>query len=166
MVSLRWLALFRDFNQARDVNWGHTCLAHLYSVMDTLSRGTLCQLARPWKLLKVSLFSFSHVVSQIVLHTLANCICFTCHIGLQIAFHALANCFLLSHKLSSCKPYPFLFLANYHLVNYICALSCKLYLCSLSLAVIGLVLWPCLPLCGYGPEGLPFNLGSSQQPYL
>ena len=41
MVSLRWLALFRDFNQARDVNWGHTCLAHLYSVMDTLSRGTL-----------------------------------------------------------------------------------------------------------------------------
>ena len=193
MVSLRWLALFRDFNQARDVNWGHTCLAHLYSVMDTLSRGTLRQLARPWKLLKVSLFSFSHVVSQIVLHTLANCICFTCHISLQIAFHALANCFLLSHKLSSCKPYPFLFLANYHLancyhalflqtiilqtvsvlflanyhlVNYICALSCKLYLCSLSLAVIGLVLWPCLPLCGCGPEGLPFNLGSSQQPYL
>lgn len=41
LVSLRWLALFRDFDQAREANWGHACLAYLYSVMDTSSWGTL-----------------------------------------------------------------------------------------------------------------------------
>ena len=57
-VSLRWLTLFHDFEQAWDVNWGHVCLAYLYSVMDTLSQVTLCKLAKPWKLLKVRLFLF------------------------------------------------------------------------------------------------------------
>ena len=40
-MSLRWLALFRDFKHAWEVNWGQACLAYLYSVMDTLSQGTL-----------------------------------------------------------------------------------------------------------------------------
>ena len=46
-ISLRWLALFRDFEHAREVNWGQACLACLYSVLDTLSQGTLGQLAGP-----------------------------------------------------------------------------------------------------------------------
>ena len=121
-VSLRWLALFCDFEQAQKVNWGHACLACLYLVMDTLSWGL-------WKFLEVRLFSFSHVVLPIVLYTLANCICFIflrCHLGLQIAFHTFANSVLLSCKLYLC---PFflanciyvLFCANYHLAHYICA---------------------------------------------
>ena len=72
IVSLRWLALFCHFKQAR----GHACLAYFYSVMDMLSWGTLCQLVGPWKHLEVRFFSFSHVVLQILLCTLANCIYF------------------------------------------------------------------------------------------
>ena len=41
MVSLRWLALFRDFTEAREANYGQVCLAYLYSSLDMLSRGTL-----------------------------------------------------------------------------------------------------------------------------
>lgn len=41
-MSLRFLALFCNFEQVREVNWGHACLAYLFSVMDALNRGTLC----------------------------------------------------------------------------------------------------------------------------
>ena len=58
-MSLRWLALFHYFEEAREANWGQVCLAYLYSSLDTLSRGTLHQLLGPWKLLEVSLSSFS-----------------------------------------------------------------------------------------------------------
>ena len=110
-----------------------------------------------------------------------NCISCSCKLFLTFSQIVILQTVSISFscKLSSCKLLPCSFLTNYHLANCICALSCKLstcklylslscklYLCSLSLAVIGLVLWPCLPLCGCGPEGLPFNLGSSQQPYL
>jgi len=47
MVSLRWLALFQDFADARRANWGQACLAYLYSTLDTLSWGTLRQLVGP-----------------------------------------------------------------------------------------------------------------------
>ena len=60
-ISLRWLALFRDFEVAKEANWGQVCLAYLYSCLDTLSQGTLCQLVGPWKLLEVSFFPFSLV---------------------------------------------------------------------------------------------------------
>ena len=58
-MSLRWLALFHDFEEAREANWGQVCLAYLYSSLDMLSRGTLHQLLGPWKLLEVNLSSFS-----------------------------------------------------------------------------------------------------------
>ena len=57
-MSLRWLALFCNFEQAQEANWGHACLVYLYSVLDTLSQGTLCLLKGPWKLLEVKLFLF------------------------------------------------------------------------------------------------------------
>ena len=58
-VPLRWLALFRKFKEAREANWGQACLTYLYSSLDMPSRGTLCQLVGPWKLLEVnSLFYF------------------------------------------------------------------------------------------------------------
>ena len=60
-VSLRWLVLFRDFERAQNANWGQACLAYLYSSLDMLSRGTLCQLVGPWKLLKLSFFYLSFV---------------------------------------------------------------------------------------------------------
>ena len=60
-MSLRWLALFRDFKRARNSNWGQACLAYLYSSLDMLSRGTLRQVVGPWKLLKLSFFSLSFV---------------------------------------------------------------------------------------------------------
>ncbi|KAK9996736.1 hypothetical protein SO802_021422 [Lithocarpus litseifolius] len=50
-VSLRWLALFRDFEGLSCQL--SICLAYLYSSSDTLNRGTLCQLVGPWKLLKI-----------------------------------------------------------------------------------------------------------------
>ena len=36
-VLLRWLALFHNFEDAREVNWRHACLAYFYPVMDILS---------------------------------------------------------------------------------------------------------------------------------
>ena len=57
MVSLRWLTLFQDFVEARKANYRQTCLAYLYSILDTLSRGTLQQLVGHWKLLEVSSLS-------------------------------------------------------------------------------------------------------------
>ena len=122
IVSLRWLPLFCNFEDAWEVNWGHACLAKFYSVMDTLSRETLHQLVRPWKLLEVRNFFFSpYVVFQNVLCTLTK---YT---------HAifLANC-----NIDFCKPYLFFFLqiipnlkTVFHtLANCICALSCELFL--------------------------------------
>lgn len=69
---MRWIALFRNFGHAWEANWGQACLTYLYSVLDTLSRGTLSQRARPWKLPEVRPFSFSHVIPHIVLCTLTN----------------------------------------------------------------------------------------------
>ena len=40
-VSLRWLALFSDFRDARGANWEQAYLTYLYSYLDTLSQGTL-----------------------------------------------------------------------------------------------------------------------------
>ena len=37
MVSLRWLTLFLDFEEAQRSNWGQACLAYLYSTLDSLS---------------------------------------------------------------------------------------------------------------------------------
>ena len=56
-VSLRWLTLFQDFEEAQRANWGQICLAYLYSTLDTLSRGILWQLVGPWKLFEVSSLS-------------------------------------------------------------------------------------------------------------
>lgn len=162
-ISLRWLVPFWDFKQARDVNWSHACLAYLNSVMDTLSRGTFRQLAKHWKLLENRLFPFSHIVSQILLHIIANSIGFTCYLSLQIAFHILANITLLSCKLSSCKlfltflqivstcpilqtvyVYSILKNVSYFLASCICMLylancillSCKLFPCSFLQTII------------------------------
>ena len=41
MVSLRWLALFRDFGEAQEAYYVQACLAYLNSSLDTLSRRTL-----------------------------------------------------------------------------------------------------------------------------
>ena len=61
-ISLRWLALFRNFGEAREANRGQACHAYLYSSLDMLNRGTLHQLLGPWKLLKVSSLFFYFVV--------------------------------------------------------------------------------------------------------
>ena len=116
ILSLRWLALFRNFKDAREANWGHACLAYFYSVMDTLSRGTLCQLAGPWKLFEVgfSRFTFLYIVLQIALCTLANHIC-ALHLN---CYSELANFISYSCKL------------------YMCSVSCKLYMCSCSLQTV------------------------------
>lgn len=63
MVTLMWLALFRDFERARTANWRHECLAYFYSSLDTLSQGTLHPLVGPWKLLEVVSFPF---LSQLI----------------------------------------------------------------------------------------------------
>ena len=63
-VSLRWLAFFHDFKVASGANQGQACLAYLYSCLDTLSLGVLCQLVGPWKLLEVIFFLFSLMISQ------------------------------------------------------------------------------------------------------
>ena len=68
MVSLRWLAIFRDFERAQDANWGQVCLTYLYSSLDALSWGTLSQLVVPWKLLEVSFFSLSFVALVLLIH--------------------------------------------------------------------------------------------------
>ena len=56
-VSLRWLILFQDFEEAQRANWGQICLTYLYSTLDTLSRGILWQLVGPWKLFEVNSLS-------------------------------------------------------------------------------------------------------------
>ena len=45
-MSLRWSALFRDFEDDWEANWGQACLVYLYS-LDTLNRGTLRHLVGP-----------------------------------------------------------------------------------------------------------------------
>lgn len=40
-MSLRWFALFRDFEKAYTANWGSMCLAYFYSSLNTLSLWTL-----------------------------------------------------------------------------------------------------------------------------
>ena len=108
---------------------------------------------------------------QNVAISLANCTCV-----LYLANYHLANCiFILSlakYHLAKCthvfflKTIPILFSCKISSCKlYLCALSCKLYLCSF-LVTLALVLWPYLLLCGYGHEGLPFSLGSSQRPFL
>ena len=79
--------------------------------------------------LRLDPFSFSFVVSPIVLRTLANCIC-SCHLSLQTAFHAFAIVpnFLANYHLANCH------LANCHLTNCISILqttSCFLAKCHL-----------------------------------
>ena len=56
MVSLRCLALFHDFGEAREANGGQACLAYLYSSFDIVNWGTPRQLVGPWKLFEVSSF--------------------------------------------------------------------------------------------------------------
>ena len=87
MVSLRWLALFQDFERAQTANWGKAFLAYFYSSLDTLSRGTLHQLVGPWKLLEVSFFPFS-----LVAHAFSPLWSYI-HMPLRLRlYHILANC--------------------------------------------------------------------------
>ena len=153
MVSLRWLALFRDFKRAQAANQGLICLADLYFSLDTLSQGTLCQLVGLWKLHEVSFSLFSLVVHafsflQSYIHMpyrlisctifllpafmLISCKLLSCRLliyllqtipYLNLANYHLANCTITSYKLSSCKLL-FLNLAHYHLAN------CHLVNCS------------------------------------
>ena len=157
IVSLRWFALFRDFEHAWEANWGQTYLAYLYSIMDTLSRGTLGQLARPWKLFEVRPFSFFtwfHILYFVLLQTLFI------HMPsrfTKLHFMLLQTVFVLFYlqsiilqiTLHSCKLHCIL--ANYHLAN------CHFFA---ILAMLGLELWLCCSWGKYGPEGLPFSLGS------
>lgn len=115
IVSLRWLALFRDFEGGGEANWGQACLAYLYSRLDTLSRWTLCQLVEPWKLLQVSFFPFSFVA---LVHAKKNC---------NSCFCKLSSYSLLSCKLSSCKLYPSCTLYSCKLYSSYTLYSCKLY---------------------------------------
>ena len=130
MVSLRWLAIFRDFERARTTNWGQACLAYFYSSLDTLSRGTLRQLVGPWKLLEVSFFPFSlvaHAFPSLGLYIhmpfrLRLCTIFllTAFIPIsckllpcKLPYLCLANCTITSCKLSSCEL-SYMHLANCH----------------------------------------------------
>ena len=84
--------------------------------MDTISRGTLCQLAGPWKLFEVrfSRFTFLYIVLQTALCTLANHIC-ALHLN---CYSKIANFISYSCKL------------------YMCSVSCKLYMCSCFLQTV------------------------------
>ena len=84
--------------------------------MDTISRGTLCQLTGPWKLFEVrfSRFTFLYIVLQTALCTLANHIC-ALHLN---CYSKLANFISYSCKL------------------YMCSVSCKLYMCSCFLQTV------------------------------
>ena len=44
IAFLRWLSLFRDFEESQKADWGQACLAYLYFSLDTLSGWTLRQL--------------------------------------------------------------------------------------------------------------------------
>ena len=116
MVSLRWLALFRDFERARAANQGSVCLAYFYSSLDPFSRGTLRQLVGPWKLLEVSLsLSLSLSVS------LSCSSCILIHMPYRLGLYII---FLLTASIPiSCKL-PF-----YHmcLANYTISVAYKLY---------------------------------------
>ena len=107
-VFLRWLTLFCDFERAQDANWGQACLVYLYSSLDTLSWGTLCQLVEPWKHLKVSFFSFSFVA--FVLLNYASC---SCELYSSCKLFIPTSCIL-----SSCKLYPFI-LQTVHTYSYL-----------------------------------------------
>ena len=130
MVSLRWLALFRDFERARVANWGSMCLAYFYSSLDTLSWGTLCQLVGPQKLIEVSSFLFSlkvHAFLQLYIqmpYRLRLCTIFLLTASIPISckllpYHmCLANCTISEPcKLSSSKL-SFLNLVNCHIANF------------------------------------------------
>ena len=84
--------------------------------MDTISWGTLCQLAGPWKLFEVRFFRFTflYIVLQTALCTLANHIC-ALHLN---CYSKLANFISYSCKL------------------YMCSVSCKLYMCSCFLQTV------------------------------
>ena len=112
-MSLRRLALFRDFKRAWDANWGYVCLAYLYSSLDTLSWGNLRQLVRSWKLIEVSFFSFSFI-AFILLNRMS---------------------FKQNYASCSCKLYSCFHLVIHHLASYsylFISVSCKLSSCRLS----------------------------------
>ena len=115
-VSLRWLALFRDFVRARTANWGSVCLAYFYSSLETLSRVTLHQLVGPWKLLEVSfspfslvahafssLWSYSHMPSRLRPYTIFLLTAFIPITSCKLSYLNLANCHLENCTISSCK---------------------------------------------------------------
>ena len=118
-VSLRWLALFCDFERAQTANQKSMCLAYFYSSLDSLSQGTLCQLVRPWKLLEVSFspftlvgHAFSFLQSYIHMpHRLGLCTIFLPTTFLHI------SCKLLPYQIYVLQIVPYLILANYHIVN-------------------------------------------------
>ena len=64
MVSLRWLTLFLDFEEAQRSNWGQACLAYLYSTLDSLSMWGLGNSLR--------LVIFSFFALYLIARTLAN----------------------------------------------------------------------------------------------
>ena len=69
-MSLRWLALFHNIEDAGEANWGYACLTYFYLVMDILSGGTLWQLVGPCKLLEFRFFLLSSLF--VVVRTYMN----------------------------------------------------------------------------------------------
>ena len=83
MVQLRWLALFQEFGEAWKANQGQTCLAYLYSTLNTLSRGTLQQLVGSWKLLEVS-YLFILCIFTYSLQSCKMCYLENCHLAFVV----------------------------------------------------------------------------------
>ena len=142
-ISLRWLALFRLFEDARKMNLGHACPAYLYSTMDSMSQGSLRQHVGPWKLWVVRSLFFSALSFIIVLITyLANFISCPCNYSISCILNCLLGLQTILSVLASILYLGFS-LANYSwLVSNIVAYSsklfptCKLNLCHLCLCLV------------------------------
>ena len=118
MVSLRWLALFRDFKDAEGANQGQTCLVYLYSCLDTLNRGTLHQLVGPQKPLEVSFFLFSFTALVCAKENYNSC-------SYKLLFYKLYPFHL--YKLSSLQIVFILYT-----IFFQTEFTCKLYSCKLN----------------------------------
>ena len=94
MVSLRWLALFRDFGEAQEAYYVQACLAYLYSSLDTLSRRTLHHLV-----------GLGSSLRSIFLHFLVCGLCIQTKLCIMLLQDISMR---LSCKLSSCKLHIFI----------------------------------------------------------
>ena len=137
-VFLRWLALFCDFGEAWEANWGQACLVYLYSSLDTLSRGTLHQLVGPWKLLKVSsLFLFFYSFLQ----TCTSYLCKLMFIHMSSRFTKLHLILLqaVSMSLSYKRSYHCICILQIIILQVIPCLSCKLSSTFLQTVILQIV---------------------------